>query len=71
MNKVNMNVLQAKLQLHGVVSRGVKRAEIDENGDLIFTMTDNTTVNLGRVVGDDGVDIVSVTYVRTAAMYIP
>lgn len=41
-------------RVYGIVSRGVKQAEIDENGHLIFTMTDNTVVDLGRVKGDPG-----------------
>lgn len=47
-----MNNINARLQ--GVVSRGVKEAEIDENGHLIFTLTDNSVTGLGKVVGDDG-----------------
>ena len=45
---------QQKAQLQGLVSRGIKEAEIDESGHLIFTLTDNTTVDLGKVVGAKG-----------------
>ena len=47
-------------QLKGFVSRGIRSAGIDENGHLILTLTDGSTVDLGCVVGEDGVDIVSV-----------
>ena len=40
--------------LNGYVSRGVKAAEIDENGHLLLTMTDNTVLDPGRVVGPPG-----------------
>lgn len=45
---------QQKANLQGLVSRGIKEAEIDESGHLIFTLTDNTTVDLGNVVGPPG-----------------
>lgn len=41
-------------QVCGIVSRGVKQAEIAEDGHLIFTMTDNSVVDLGLVKGDPG-----------------
>ena len=47
-----LNNLSAQLQ--GIVSRGIKEAEIDESGHLIFTLTDDSTVDLGKVVGDKG-----------------
>lgn len=40
--------------LNGYVSRGVKAAEIDENGHLLLTMTDNTVLDLGSAVGPPG-----------------
>lgn len=43
-------------RVQGLVSRGVSAAEIDEDGNLIFTLTDGTRANLGRVVGQDGRD---------------
>ena len=43
-----------KVKLDGVVSRGIKAAEIDENGHLIFTLTDNKVVDMGNVVGQAG-----------------
>lgn len=61
---------QAKLQ--GLISRGVKEAEIDASGHLIFTLTDDSTVDLGRVVGEagsagqDGVGIQSIAKTGTA-----
>lgn len=44
-----------KATINGVISRGVKYADITENGHLIFTLTDNSTVDLGVVVGEDGI----------------
>lgn len=35
----------------GIISRGVKAAEIDEDGQLILIMTDGARINLGVVVG--------------------
>ena len=45
---------EAVLRLNGYVSRGVKAAEIDENGHLLLTLTDNTVLDLGRAVGPQG-----------------
>ena len=55
--KVNIQaVLKDSLtaKLNGMISRGVKEVEIDENGHLIFTLTDDSTVDIGKVVGDNG-----------------
>lgn len=40
--------------LKGLVSRGVRSAAVDENGRLIFTMTDGSTLDLGQVTGAAG-----------------
>ena len=40
----------------GKDGRGVESVATDENGDLIITYTDGTTVNAGKVVGTDGQD---------------
>ena len=53
-------------QLKGFASRGIRSAGIDENGHLILTLTDGSTVDLGCVVGEDGVDIVSVVQTTTS-----
>ena len=45
-----MNCIKAKL--NAIVSRGVKEAHIDSNGHLIFTLTDNTTEDIGKVNGE-------------------
>lgn len=42
--------------LRGLVSRGVKSAAVDENGRLIFTMTDGSTLDLGPVTGPAGAE---------------
>ena len=38
-----------KTKLKATVGRGVKRVYLNENGDLIFVMTDGHTLNLGNV----------------------
>lgn len=38
------------------VARGIKTAEIDEAGRLILTLTDGKEIDLGTVVGRDGID---------------
>jgi len=55
--KVNIQAIlnpQLIAKMNGIVSRGVKEAEINSSGHLIFTLTDNSTVDLGKVVGDTG-----------------
>lgn len=57
--KINIQAIinnSTKAQLQGLVSRGIKEAELDDNGHLIFTLTDNSTVDIGRVAGDPGED---------------
>ncbi len=46
------------------LSRGITAAEIDENGHLVFTMSDGTTADMGLVVGEDGASITGIE--RTA-----
>lgn len=38
----------------GTISRGVKAVEITEAGRLVFTLTDNSTIDLGPVIGPKG-----------------
>lgn len=45
---------QIKARLAGVISRGVMAAEVNESGHLIFTMSDNSVVDLGEVIGPAG-----------------
>ena len=45
---------QFKAKLKGVISRGVQYVEIDDAGHLIFTLTDGSAADLGKVVGDTG-----------------
>lgn len=52
MIRVNVETLRATIQ--GVISRGIKAAEVDENNHLIFTLTDDSTLDIGFVGGDDG-----------------
>lgn len=69
--KINIQAIindSTKAQLQGLVSRGIKEAELDDNGHLIFTLTDNSTVDIGRVEGDpgeDGASIVAITKGQT------
>lgn len=46
---------KVKCDMSGFVSRGVRECEVDDNGHLMFTMTDNEVLDLGRVMGVDGV----------------
>ncbi len=50
------DVVHAKL--YGVIGRGVTNAEINEEGHLIFTLSDKTKQDMGKVVGEDGNDYV-------------
>lgn len=43
-----------KANLNGVVSRGVKGAYVDDSGHLILVLTDDTTVDVGSVIGPEG-----------------
>ena len=43
--------------LKGMVSRGIAALEVDENGHLIVTLTDNSVHDLGKVSGEDGVSV--------------
>lgn len=45
---------QILVTLRGVTSRGVKSVEVTEEGQLIFTLTDDSTVDLGNVMGPQG-----------------
>lgn len=38
----------------GLISRGVKAAEVTDGGRLVFTLTDGSTVDVGSVVGPQG-----------------
>ncbi len=40
--------------IHGLISRGVKSVSIPDTGHLIFTLTDGSEHDLGKVVGDTG-----------------
>ena len=41
--------------LHGLVSRGVKAAEVTDEGHLVLTLTDGSRADLGSVLGPQGV----------------
>lgn len=48
MNVTVQNSLEASLK--GFVSRGVRAVELDASGHLIFTLTDNSTADLGLII---------------------
>lgn len=50
-------------KINGVIQRGVKSVTVDENGHLMFTLTDEAVLDLGSVEGpkgDTGVGIASI-----------
>ena len=59
---------QLLVKVSGMVSRGIKEAEINEEGILIFTLTDGTKIELGSVKGDQGPRGESGVYVGTGEM---
>lgn len=56
------------VKVSGMVSRGIKEAEINEEGILVFTLTDGTKIELGSVKGDQGPRGESGVYVGTGEM---
>ena len=59
---------QLLVKVSGMISRGIKEAEINEEGILIFTLTDGTKIELGSVKGDQGPRGESGVYVGTGEM---
>ena len=47
---------QISVKIGGIISRGVKAVEVTDEGKLIFTLTDGSTVDLGSVIGPEGRD---------------
>jgi hypothetical protein len=45
---------QISVKIGGIISRGVKAVEVSDEGKLIFTLTDGSTVDLGSVIGPAG-----------------
>lgn len=45
---------QISVKIGGIISRGVKAVEVSDEGKLIFTLTDGSTVGLGSVIGPAG-----------------
>ena len=45
---------QITVTIGGLISRGVKAVEVTDEGKLIFTLTDGSTVDLGSVIGPEG-----------------
>ena len=50
--------------LKGIISRGIKDINLNENGHLVFTMSDNNTIDIGKVVGEDGEDGVGIAKIE-------
>ncbi len=48
------NGSQGEQGVPGAAGVGVKSVAIDENGNLVITLTDNSVHNLGKVIGDNG-----------------
>lgn len=59
---------QLLVKVSGMISRGIKEAEINEDGILVFTLTDGTKIELGSVKGDQGPRGESGVYVGTGEM---
>lgn len=45
---------QITVSIGGMISRGVKAVEVTDEGKLIFTLTDGSTIDLGSVIGPQG-----------------
>ncbi len=45
---------QITVTIGGLISRGVKAVEVTDEGRLVFTLTDGSTVDLGTVIGPKG-----------------
>ena len=59
-------------KINGVIQRGIRSVTVDENGHLMFTLTDGTVLDLGSVEGpkgDTGVGIASIA--RTSGTGAP
>ncbi len=41
-------------EIKGYVNKGISKVTLEDGGDLVFTLTDGTVKNLGRVKGDKG-----------------
>lgn len=50
--------------LKGIISRGIKDINLNENGHLVFTMSDNDTIDIGKVIGEDGEDGVGIAQIE-------
>ena len=40
--------------ISGVISRGIRAAEVTQDGHLVLTLTDGSTADLGSVRGEQG-----------------
>ena len=49
------------INVGGLISRGIKAAEVTDAGHLVLTLTDGTRADLGAVVGPAGASIASIT----------
>lgn len=47
---------QVTAAIHGLVSRGIRAAEVTQDGHLVLTLTDGSLADLGCVIGPQGED---------------
>lgn len=48
------------IEVDAIINRGIKSVFIDDDGNLIFILTDGSVSNLGHVVGEDGTEITNI-----------
>ena len=53
--------------IHGLISRGVRSVSISDTGHLIFTLTDGSEHDLGKVVGETGPKVSPTTFPRSCS----
>lgn len=46
-----------KARIVALLNRGIAYVEVNEEGHLLFTMTDGAVEDLGKVTGDDGISV--------------
>lgn len=56
LNLMNLLLFLASQNSSGGTSVYIPNCSIDENGDLIVTLSDGTVMNAGKCKGEDGVD---------------
>lgn len=59
--ETEVKIKKRKVEISGNIRRGIKTAEIDEKGHFILELTDGSSVDMGKITGDNGVGIASIT----------